>query len=425
MILSPNEIVDSNDQKWQDSRFGALASQLDARGNSVDSLLLKLSSFKVAVPSWALGTGGTRFGRFPGGGEPASLEQKLEDIALLRDLSRQTDNVSLHIPWDNPDDPRALAQKAEDLSIRFDAINSNTFQDQKDQAHSYKYGSLCHGDAAVREQAVAHNVDCIELGRQLGSQALTVWLADGSNHPGQANFRDQFQNVLGSLQQIYSHLPEDWYLFTEHKPYEPNFYSSVVNDWGSSLLLATKTGERCLCLVDLGHHLPNTNIEQVVSRVLMEGRLAGFHFNDSKYGDDDLTVGSLKPYQLVLIFNELLDFMEDGAIENPNLAWMIDASHNTKDPLEDLLQSLEAIHIAYAQALLIDRPALRAAQADNDPALAQEILQDAYRTDVRPLVAEARVRQGGAIDPIRSYRSLSVRKRLVDERGVHTLATGL
>lgn len=425
MILSPNEIVDSNDQKWQDSRFGALASQLDARGNSVDSLLLKLSSFKVAVPSWALGTGGTRFGRFPGGGEPASLEQKLEDIALLRDLSRQTDNVSLHIPWDNPDDPRALAQKAEDLSIRFDAINSNTFQDQKDQAHSYKYGSLCHGDAAVREQAVAHNVDCIELGRQLGSQALTVWLADGSNHPGQANFRDQFQNVLGSLQQIYSHLPEDWYLFTEHKPYEPNFYSSVVNDWGSSLLLATKTGERCLCLVDLGHHLPNTNIEQVVSRVLMEGRLAGFHFNDSKYGDDDLTVGSLKPYQLFLIFNELLDFMEDGAIENPNLAWMIDASHNTKDPLEDLLQSLEAIHIAYAQALLIDRPALRAAQADNDPALAQEILQDAYRTDVRPLVAEARVRQGGAIDPIRSYRSLSVRKRLVDERGVHTLATGL
>jgi len=425
MILRPEQIASANTGKLQKSQFTFLAEQLEASGKPAERLVEKLSGFKVAVPSWALGTGGTRFGRFPGGGEPATLEQKMEDIAILKDLSRQTASVSLHIPWDLPKDAGALVQKSKELGLVFDSMNSNTFQDQRDQKLSYKFGSLCHSEASVREQAVAHNVDCINLGKKLGSKSLTVWLADGSNYPGQANFRHQFENVLSSLRSIYKHLPADWHMFTEHKPYEPNFYSSVVNDWGSSLLLATKTGERCLCLVDLGHHLPNTNIEQVVSRVLMEGRLAGFHFNDSKYGDDDLTVGCMKPYQLFLIFNELLDFMEDKAMKNPDLAWMIDASHNTKDPLEDLLQSLEAIHIAYAQALLIDRPALRAAQAANDVALCQELLQGAYRTDVRPLVAEARLRQGGAQNPIQAYRTLGIRSALIKERGAKSVSSGL
>lgn len=429
MILTQDQIQAENaaTKAHHERRFANLQGDLEDQGKDVSALIRKISSFKVTTPSWALGTGGTRFGRFPKAGEPSTLDQKIEDIALLKDLSRQTDSVSLHIPWDKTDDPVALKQKADAQGIRFDAINSNTFQDQpgEDDGLSYKFGSLCHSQQAVRDKAIQHNVDCIELGNALGSKALTVWLADGSNFPGQANFRTQFENVLDSLKKIYAQLPQDWYMFTEHKPFEPNFYSSVVNDWGSSLLLAQKTGERCLCLVDLGHHLPNTNIEQVVSRVLMEERLAGFHFNDSKYSDDDLTAGSLKPYQLYLIFNELLDFMEDKAMNNPDLAWMIDASHNTKDPMEDLLQSLEAIQLAYAQALLIDREALRSAQLNNDVSMAQEILQGAYRTDVRPLLAEARLQQGGALNPIGSYRSLKVRENMVAERGTGVVVTGL
>jgi len=410
--------------------FNALSDILSNNGYDVNSLVSKISKFHIATPSWALGTGGTRFGRFPGGGEPATLEQKIEDVGILKALSNQTSSVSLHIPWDIPSDAAAIKGVADDVNIAFDAVNSNTFQNCADGANtpngkSYKYGSLCNSDPAVRDQAIKHNIDCIEYGKALGSKALTVWLADGSNFPGQANFRHQYQRVLASLKEIYKALPEDWYMFTEHKPFEPNFYSSVVNDWGSSLLLAKNTGEKCLCLVDLGHHLPNTNIEQVVSRVLMEGRLAGFHFNDSKYSDDDLTAGSLKPYQLFLIFNELLDFMEGDELDNPDLAWMIDASHNVKDPMEDLLQSLDAIALAYAQALLIDKKALAAAQESNDVTLCQEILQEAYRTDVRPLIAEARIKAGAAFNPIKAYRDLGVRQGLIDERGYDTVSSGL
>jgi L-rhamnose isomerase/sugar isomerase len=429
MILNPNQISESNQNQnsQHETSFARTSEALQHDGHNTETIIDKVSKFKVAIPSWALGTGATRFGRFPGPGEPANLEQKMEDISVLKDLSRQTDSVSLHIPWDVPSDVDALIQKSKHLGLSFDSINSNTFQDQPNDTDelSYKFGSLCSNIEAVREKAIAHNIDCIKLGDSLGSKSLTVWLADGSNYPGQANFRTQFQNVLQSLQKIYKSMPSDWNMITEHKPFEPNFYSSVINDWGSSLLLAKNVGERCLCLVDLGHHLPNTNIEQVVSRVLMEGRLGGFHFNDSKYADDDLTAGCLKPYQLFLIFNELLDLLEDKAVQNPDLAWMIDASHNTKDPLEDLLQSLEAISISYAQALLIDRNALRAAQADNDVVLCQEILQGAYRTDVRPLLSEARKRQGGAISPISAYRDLKVRSQLTGERGAKSVSSGL
>lgn len=432
MQLSTDSIAEHNQVHLNEHQrdLDYLANKLERSGQDVARLINKISKFQIATPSWALGTGGTRFGRFPGGGEPATLEQKIEDIGLLHALSHQTESISLHIPWDIPKDPKAIREKAAALGLSFDAVNSNTFQDQANfanapQQKSYKFGSMCHSDPAVREQAIQHNLECIEYGIALGSNALTVWLGDGSNFPGQANFRHQFENVLQCLKTIYQSLPADWWMFTEHKPFEPNFYSSVINDWGSSLLLAKKTGERCLCLVDLGHHLPNTNIEQVVSRVLMEGRLAGFHFNDSKYADDDLTVGCLKPYQLFLIFNELVEFLEGDELKNPDLAWMIDASHNTKDPLEDLLQSFEAIALAYAQALLVDRSALVAAQQNNDVAYAQELLQHAYRTDVRPLVAEARRRSGAALRPLETFRHLKIRETLIKERGLNSQSTGL
>jgi L-rhamnose isomerase/sugar isomerase len=405
--------------------FEFLAAHLTASGHDVDALLTKIAALQIAVPSWALGTGGTRFARFPGGGEPRSLEEKLLDVGVLHALNRSSGAISLHIPWDIPKNAAEIKALAKELGLAFDAVNSNTFQDQQDQSVSYKYGSLAHTDKLVRKHAVEHNIEVIEYGKQLGSKALTVWLADGSCFPGQANFAKAFQRTLASLQEIYDALPADWKVFIEYKPYEPNFYSTVIQDWGTSFLLANKLGEKAFTLVDLGHHLPNTNIEQIVATLMMEGKLGGFHFNDSKYGDDDLTVGSIKPYQLFLIFNELVYGMENPAYSNPTPAWMIDASHNVKDPLEDLLQSVEAIKLAYAQALLIDRDELEAARENNDAVMAQEILQNAYRTDLRPLLAEARLRAGGALDPIRTFRALGVRRQLIGERGMKTVSTGL
>ena len=394
--------------------------------NNLDDVMQKLSVFNIAIPSWALGTGGTRFGRFSGGGEPRSLEEKIEDVGVIHALNKSSNSISLHIPWDIPDNAASIKALAAQNGLHFDAVNSNTFQDQKEQELSYKFGSLHHTDKAVRKQAIEHNIEVIKYGVQLDSKALSVWLSDGSNFPGQLNFRKAFQNTLESLQEIYAALSEDWKIWVEYKPYEPNFYSTTIGDWGQSYLLASKLGAKASTLVDLGHHLQGTNIEQIVSLLLMEGKLAGFHFNDSKYGDDDLTVGSINPYQLFLIFNELVEGMDARGMDHATaIGWMIDASHNVKDPIEDLLQSVQAIKIAYAQALLVDKPALQAAQNNNDVALAQEILQQAYRTDVRPLVSEASLRNGGAINPIEAYRKLQIREHLIKERGLKTVATGL
>jgi L-rhamnose isomerase/sugar isomerase len=424
MQLARNSIADHNQSllSSHERQLQFLTGEIAHASDIID----KLTAFQVAIPSWALGTGGTRFGRFSGGGEPRNLEEKIEDIGLLHALNRSSGAISLHIPWDIPQDAAAIRQLAKQHGLKFDAMNSNTFQDQPGQAESYKFGSLQHVSKAVRQQAIRHNIEVIEHGVELGSESLTVWLADGSCFPGQLNFRKAFQYVLESLQEIYEALPKNWKLFVEYKAFEPNFYSTTVGDWGQSYLYASKLGPQAYTLVDLGHHHPNVNIEQIVALLLMEGKLGGFHFNDSKYGDDDLTVGSIKPYQLYLIFRELVDGMDAKGMDHATgLGWMIDASHNVKDPLEDLLQSVEAIMIAYAQALLADAKALEAARENNDVVAAQEILQSAYRTDVRALVAEARLRAGGAIDPLKLYRSEAMRQQLIKERGNKTIATGL
>ena len=393
---------------------------------NAETIIQQLINFQIAIPSWALGTGGTRFGRFPGGGEPRSLEEKIEDVGLLHALNQSSGAISLHIPWDIPTDANAIKTLAAQHDLKFDAVNSNTFQDQANQALSYKFGSLQNVNKAIRKQAIDHNIEVIKHGIELGSESLTVWLSDGSCFPGQLNFRKAFQNTLEGLQEIYAALPSNWKMFVEYKCAEPNFYSTTVGDWGQSLLYANKLGNQAYTLVDLGHHLPNANIEQIVSLLLMEGKLGGFHFNDSKYGDDDLTAGSMKPYQLFLIFNELVEGMNARGMNHAlDLGWMIDASHNVKDPLEDLLQSVEAIMMAYAQALSVDRNALEIAQQENDTVRCQQILQNAFRTDVRALVSEASLRAGGAINPIQVFRNLKVRENLIGERGFKTVATGL
>ncbi|HEV9038354.1 MAG TPA: TIM barrel protein [Puia sp.] len=424
MQIEKYKIDEHNHSAEKDHRrkFEFLAGGL----KDAEAIIQKLIDFQVAIPSWALGTGGTRFGRFSGGGEPRSLEEKIEDVGLLHSLNRSSGAISLHIPWDIPRNPASIKALAAQHGLTFDAMNSNTFQDQPGQEQTYKFGSLQNVKKAVRRQAIEHNKEVIKYGVELGSKSLTVWLSDGSCFPGQLNFRQAFQNTLEGLREIYDALPDDWKVFVEYKAYEPNFYSTTVGDWGQSLLYASKLGPKAFTLVDLGHHLPNANIEQIVALLLMEGKLGGFHFNDSKYGDDDLTVGSIKPYQLFLIFNELVEGMDARGMDHArDLGWMIDASHNVKDPLEDLLQSVEAILITYAQALLVDRPRLLAAQQANDTVAAQEVLQNSFRSDVRALVAEARLRAGAALDPLALYRIEKVREHLTKERGAGTVATGL
>jgi L-rhamnose isomerase/sugar isomerase len=424
MPIDKNVIAEHNHQLYKQhvNRFAFAAESIPG----IENIIQKLTGFQVAIPSWALGTGGTRFGRFGGGGEPRSLEEKMEDVGLLHQLNRASGAISLHIPWDIPEDAAKIRSLADSFGLKFDAVNSNTFQDQPNQQLSYKFGSLQHVDKAVRQQAVDHNIDVIKHGIALGSKSLTVWLSDGSCFPGQLNFRKAFQNTLEGLQQIYAALPSDWKMFVEYKAFEPNFYSMTVGDWGQSLLYANKLGDKAYTLVDLGHHLPNANIQQIVALLLAEGKLGGFHFNDSKYGDDDLTVGSIDPYQLFLIFLELVEGMDARYMNHANdLGWMIDASHNVKDPLEDLLQSVEAIQLAYTQALLVDKKALETAQQNNDVVAAQEILQQAFRTDVRSIIAEARLRNGGALAPLTLFREQQVRAKRIAARGEKTTATGL
>jgi L-rhamnose isomerase / sugar isomerase len=400
---------------WVAEDYEHLAKQLRRKGVEIEDLVRQAQSFRVAVPSWGVGTGGTRFARFPGVGEPRDIYEKLEDCAAILKLVRSTPAVSLHIPWDKPDSARSLREFANARGLHFDAMNSNTFQDQAEQSHSYKFGSLTHPDKDVRRQAIEHNIECIEIGEALGSKALTVWIGDGGNFPGQQNFRRALERYLESTREIYSALPGDWRMFLEHKLYEPAFYSTVISDWGTSYYAARELGPQALCLVDLGHHAPNVNIEMIVARLIQFGKLAGFHFNDSKYGDDDLDAGSIKPFQLFLIFNELVD-AEINKVAGFNPAYMLDQSHNVTDPVESLMMSAVELTRAYVQAHLVDRAALLEAQEKCDALTALATLKRAFTTDVSPILAVARERAGGAIDTIAAYRASGYRKHKASER---------
>ena len=315
-----------------------LARQLARRGGDIESLVQRAMAFRVAVPSWGVGAGGTRFARFGIPGEPRTIFEKLDDCEAVFRLTRVTPGISLHIPWDKPENARELRAFAQTRGLFFDSMNSNTFQDQPGQPLSYKFGSLSHTDAAVRRQAVEHNLECLEIGEALGARSHTVWIGDGGNFPGQLHFRRALDRYLDSLREIYHALPADWRLFIEHKFYEPAFYSTVLNDWGTSYYCAKALGERAFSLVDLGHHAPNVNVEMIVSRLIQFGKLGGFHFNDSQYGDDDLDAGAIKPFQLFLIFNELVD-AERSAVPGFAPAYMLDQSHNVTDPIESLVTS--------------------------------------------------------------------------------------
>jgi L-rhamnose isomerase / sugar isomerase len=405
--------------------YAHLARQLERRGQNIETFVKRAMDYQVAVPTWGVGTGGTRFARFPGPGEPRNIHDKLEDCGVINQLTRHTGSVSPHFPWDKVSDYNALRQEAAQYHLGFDAVNSNTFQDQKGQTHSYKFGSLSHSDKATRQQAVEHNLECIEIGEKLGSTSLTVWIADGTNFPGQYSLSRMFENYLEACEKIYAKLPKNWLMFLEHKMYEPAFYSTVISDWGSSLMAAQHLGDKAKCLVDLGHHAPNTNIEQIVARLIHVNKLAGFHFNDSKYGDDDLDSGAIDPFRLFLVFDELVD-AEHRKAKGFNPAYMIDQSHNVTDPVESLIGSAQEILRAYIKASVVNRDEMRGLQDNSDVMGAHRHLKGAYNIDVTPILCEARLRKGGALHPWSCYRASGYRKeKTAERRAIVSSASGI
>jgi L-rhamnose isomerase/sugar isomerase len=414
--IAPEFVAEHNHGRRADldADWEHLHRQLARRRIDVEAVTARVQQFAVAIPSWGVGTGGTRFARFPGPGEPRNVFEKLADCGVIQQLCRATPAVSLHVPWDEPEDAAALRAAAQHEGLRFDAMNSNTFQDQPGQRHSYKFGSLTHTDEAVRAQAIAHNRHVIELGQRLGSTSITVWIGDGANFPGQISHRSALERYLDSLRAIYGALPACWAMYLEHKLYEPAFYATVNNDWGTSLFCAQQLGPQCRCLVDLGHHAPTTNVEMIVARLAQFGKLGGFHFNDSKYGDDDLDSGSIDPFRLFLVFHELAEVAARDPAFAPAL--MLDQSHNVTDPIESLIGSAGEVQRAFAQSLLVDRTQLAEYQQRNDALLAHRLLKQAFYTDVSPILAMARVRQGGAIDPIAAFRDSGYRAAKAKER---------
>ena len=406
------ETISENNQSIKSSLdfdFEYLEKKLNKDHVDIRLILDQVKKFQVAVPTWGVGTGGTRFARFPGIGEPQNIYDKIEDCAVINDLIGFTNKVSPHFPWDNVDDFSELKEFADGYGIGFDVVNSNTFQDPADGKETFKYGSLTNPSSLVRDKAIEVNTKSIENGKALGSKGLTVWIGDGGNFPGQMSFSKSLERYIDSMKKIYAYLPEDWTVLLEHKPYEPAFYSTVISDWGTSYICAKELGDQAMCLVDLGHHLPNTNIEMIVSRLIDVNKLGGFHFNDSKFGDDDLDAGSINPYELFLIFNELTAASQNNKIKN--IAYMIDQSHNVTDPIESLILSANEIVNSYAKSLLVNYSLLDKAQDNNDAIKSMQILKTAFNTDVSPIVAMARYENGNSIDPISTYRTLDYKKK--------------
>jgi L-rhamnose isomerase/sugar isomerase len=372
-----------------------LKEQLKDSNIDIENVTKALMSLEIETPSWGYGRGGTRFGTFRDGNEPTELFAKLEEAAKVHKLTGIAPSVAIHIPWDKVDDYSKLQKKADELGIRIGAINPNLFQDQE-----YKYGSITNTDPKIRKMAVDHMLECIEIGKVFKSKVLSLWLSDGTNYPGQGDFRDRKKWVEETLSEVYSAMPEYMRLLIEYKFFEPAFYHTDIFSFGIALDLSKKLGKQAQVLVDLGHHPRGTNIQHIVAYLLSEGKLGGFHLNDAKYADDDLTAGSIDPYQLFLIFVELTDPRSDTS----ELAYMIDQSHNEKNPTEAMIQTLESLQHAYAKSLLVDRDALKESQKINDVLASEEILLKAFRTDVTPIIQMARHKKGLPISLLKVLR---------------------
>lgn len=386
---------------------------------TLESFIATMRQFSIETPSWGYGNSGTRFKVFSWRGAARNLREKLEDAAQVQKVTSSCPGVAIHIPWDKESDWQAAKEYASQLGLQIGAVNPNLFQDDV-----YRFGSLCHFDKGIREQAVQHVLECIQIARAVDSNVISLWLADGTNYPGQDDLRRRRQRLLEALQTIYAALPDNMRLLIEYKFFEPAFYSTDLPDWGTSLLMAQKLGPQAEVLVDTGHHPQGTNIAQIVAQLLDEGRLGGFHFNDRRYADDDLIVGSQNPFELFCIFNEIVGAEAEGNANAGRIAYMIDQSHNIEPKIEAMIQSVLHIQTAYAKALLVDRTALRAAQEAGDVLGAYRVLLEAFETDVRPLLSAFRTSQGGDADPIAAFRSSGYADKVARERPIIATSSG-
>jgi L-rhamnose isomerase/sugar isomerase len=389
--------------------YEELARRLEDGGVDVASVEERLRSQRIETPSWGYGDTGTRFAIFPQKGVPRNPFEKMADAAQVQGLTGVCPSVAIHIPWDMVEDYGELKGHAESLGLRIGAVNPNLFQEPE-----YKLGSVCNPDEAVRDKATDHLLECVEIAVETGSEVLSLWFADGTNYAGQDSFVERRRRMVECLKEVYAAMPEDTRMLLEYKPYEPAFYHTDLADWGAALTVAQRLGERAEVLVDLGHHAKEVNIEYVVALLLDEGRLGGFHFNNRKYADDDLIVGSVNPFELFLIYVELVEAEERSGTR---IDYMIDQTHNIEPKIEAMLLSVMNLQEAYAKALLVERASLAEARKAGDVLGAHRILLDAYATDVRPLCARVRENLGGAADPISAFKQSGYAEKVAEERG--------
>jgi L-rhamnose isomerase/sugar isomerase len=399
-------MADSNEHI---AAYPALAERLTKRSINIEDLKNKLKKQHIETPSWGYGNSGTRFKVFSWPGAARDIHEKVADAAYIHKLTGVAPTVALHIPWDKTDDYKALRQEAQSLGVGLGAINPNVFQDDV-----YKLGSVCHPSPAVQEQAIAHLVECCEIMAATGSNLLSLWFADGTNYAGQDNVVERKHRMEHALRETYKNLPPGGKMLIEYKFFEPAFYSTDLPDWGTAYAYSLKLGDQAQVLVDTGHHPQGTNIPVIVAFLLDDGKLGGFHFNARQYADDDLIVGTTNPFELFVIYHELVSAGDKAK----DVAYMIDQSHNIEPKLEAMLQSVINCQVAYAKALLVDRNALHAAQHSGDVLGAYRVLMDAYDIDVRPLLAQVRQEMGLHPDPIAAYRADNYAKRVAEARGV-------
>jgi L-rhamnose isomerase/sugar isomerase len=389
-------------------------------GLSEADLAARLDRFHIETPSWGYADTGTRFGKFLQDAAASTIEEKLADAAIVHRLTGCCPTIAVHVLWDFPQgaDPAAIAQRADALGLRIGSINPNVFQDQ-----CYKYGSLANRDPGIRRRALDHILASIRLGQAVGSNLLSLWFADGSNYPGQAHIRQRKRWFAEGLREIHAALPPAATMLLEYKPFEPAFYHTDLADWGMACVFARAAGPRAKVLVDTGHHLPGCNIEHIVAFLIDEEMLGGFHFNDRKYADDDLTMGSIDPYQLFRIFHEIVLAEGERAADLP-IAYMIDQSHNLKPKIEAMIQTVIVAQELFTKALLVDHAAAAAARGRDDVLMAERTIQDAFATDVRPFLAEYRAARKLPADPLDALRQSGYLARAAAERGPRKRAAG-
>jgi L-rhamnose isomerase/sugar isomerase len=407
------------------TQYKALVEILESQGIDVEAVKAKLKKQKIETPSWGYANSGTRFKAFPWPGAAVTTHQKIDDAAMVHKMTGIAPSVALHIPWDKPEDGdyAAMRDYAESQGIELGAINPNVFQDD-----AYRLGSLGNPDPAVRAKALEHIVECCDIMTKTHSDILSLWFADGTNYAGQDSLRGRKQRFEAGLREVYAHLPEDSRMLIEYKFFEPAFYSTDLPDWGTSYAFSLKLGPQAQVLVDLGHHAQGVNVEQIVAFLLDEGKLGGFHFNNRKYADDDLIVGSVNPYELFLIYNELvgaaLSDEEPAHTTAQKVAYMIDQSHAIEGKVAPMMYSVLNCQEAYAKALLVPRDKLADAQAAGEVLKAHVILTDAYRIDVRPLLAQVRQELDVPVDPLAAYWASGYEEKIREERGLAATSGG-